>query len=201
MIVNCCGMYRSGSTLTYMICQKLIDYNSLNGSLFVDKRHHTIIPDSNSIYSYRDVRDVIASFIQKYKFSFNDFKIEEKKVFEFIDWIIEFDNKIRISSTNKLILRYESFVDDLPSLINEISMFLNLKPDFNEKISQEVSFDKLHALTNNPSFKKDWKTQLWPRHLKDGKIKKYKEILTESQLQQIYQKTKAKNWLEENKYE
>ena len=154
MLVICCGMYRSGSTLQYQIVSELIekfdlgerlswkkdiDFKNIGQSLKKDKysvlKTHVYNDDILSvmdeipvkfIYSYRDIRDVVLSLGKKNGKTVD--KVLENNVLSEI-----LENDIGWRSVEPIyISRYDDLVNDLKSEIKLIADFLSIKLSDNE---------------------------------------------------------------------
>ena len=197
--IYCCGMYRSGSTVIYNILQKLIEHHNLQVQLYKvhQEWNRDRVDPSFSIYSYRDIRDVCISFMQKDKMTFESFKIHNWDIVEFCKKMINYDQLVKHykkDDAKVLILKYEEDVigNDVVPLCIKISDFLELPNttccDIGKQFSLKVVkkyCDTLKTL--------DRKSGFWPGHAHDGKSGKYKEILTSTQLLHLYKNTDLKN--------
>ena len=162
------------------------------------------------LYSYRDVRDVMASFCQKDHSDFDTFKDRTGKgprrnVVEFIKFMIEYDNNIKRYCNqfpdHTLIFKYETdIIGKTYQLVEKIREFLLISDDrWSKEIAQNLSFENVkryaHALDEyEPA------SALHPNHVGDGKTEKYKEVFTEDQINQINSDETIAGWLIENGY-
>ena len=212
-VICCCGNYRSGSTLIYMIASNLLkaagcqnyELTKLHEQWMLSKKTNNDI----FIYSYRDVRDVMASFCQKDKCDFNTFRDhsggERHDVVEFIKFMIRYDESVRHFHHEKpnhcLILRYETeIIGKTYELVEKIRKFISI-PDnvWSAKIAEKFSFEKNKEFAVNLS-ELDQTTKLHPNHLKDGKIAKYNEVFKKEEIDQMNGDPKISNWLIKNGY-
>lgn len=206
--IHICGMRRSGSTLLYNIVHGLRRYHTKGWR--IRKMHQTWMnrfrrrPKINdkSIYSYRDVRDVAASYCYKYNMNFDNFQVEGKCIMEFLEWIIEYDKFIKCRNwKNILYLKYEdSIIGDIVSTYNKISDFLGVSNDYNTELRNELCIDKQKAFTDNLT-SLDKKTNFWPNHIKDGKQNKYRDVFTDEQIELINNNKSVSVYLRANGYE
>tara|TARA_R110000751_G_scaffold42691_3_gene98942 strand:- start:506 stop:1075 length:570 start_codon:yes stop_codon:yes gene_type:complete len=155
-----------------------------------------------SIYSYRDVRDVIASFCYKYNMNFETFLIHERKTIPFIKWIIDYDQKIKSMCANNVSLyKYEDCILGNPiSTYNAVSGFLGVSQLYNIELSEQLCLERQKKKIQNLK-QHDVETKYWPNHIKDGKANKYKNILTDYEIKLINSNQYIKNYLKNNGYE
>ena len=212
-MVWCCGNYRSGSTLIYRIITNLIKETGSESFYKTTKVHQDWMEKFNeedlSVYSYRDVRDVMASFFYRDKVDFNTFRDHTgagRNVIQFMKWMIDYDDFIKKYEQerpgNIIIFKYE---DDIIGknfqVVESIRNFLLILDDrCSQPIAEKLSFKNSKKISDT-LLQHDQQTQLHPNHLKDGKPDKYKEAFTEEQLKQINQDEKICQWLTKNGYE
>ncbi len=230
--IFCGGMYRSGSTLQYNIASEIIERlgvgsrekyypiheiyfkNKLNKDLKTFKSHllskeiEEQIRNNNAyvLLTYRDIRDVMASWQKKNNFIF--------EVADGLKWarstINSFEKWENLSCKRKLISKYEIFTLDIKQEVNSISEFIGF--DIDKKTIDEVadnvmvekfkkrlenlSIDQLEV-DNNLSW--DQKTLIHLDHFQDGRIGKYKKELSK-ELQELTTK-EFNSWLVDHGYE
>lgn len=233
MWIFCCGMYRSGSTLQYQIAVDLVTRRGLGsglGYLLPEKframaarpgeenefkviKTHAFIPEAEqllrsgkakALYSYRDIRDVIASLMTMQNSSFAKLRDEGVcytilKAYE--DWSRFGD--IHIS-------RYEDMVADVPGEVSRIARYLEITISEEEKaaIATEYSLErqkerirqikpdqmgeKLNGNTIDP------KTQLHHNHINSGAQGKWRESLSNREVALV--EHIARDWMKERGY-
>jgi hypothetical protein len=161
-----------------------------------------------SIYSYRDVRDAMASFCYKDKVNFETFRDHTgagRNVIEFIKWMIEYDDFIKLHGQQYpekvLVLKYETeIMEKNYVLVEKIREFMLILDDrWSQDIAQKLSFENSKKISDS-LVQHDQSTQLHPNHLKDGKPQKYKKIFTEDQVKQMNDDDKISGWLKKNGY-
>ena len=223
-------MYRSGSTFLYNMVRELKKHhNKQEWKLHKVHEGWSDIPKGSqdvSIYSYRDVRDVIASFCYKYNMNFETFLIHERKTIPFIKWIIDYDQKIKSICANNvslyknvsssitksglqvvfpiyriLNLKYEDCILGNPiSTYNAVSGFLGVSQLYNIELSEQLCLERQKKKIQNLK-QHDVETEYWPNHIKDGKANKYKNIFTDEEIKLINSNQYIKNYLKNNGYE
>jgi hypothetical protein len=212
-MVWCCGNYRSGSTLIYRIIKSLLKEAGYNSIYSTTKVHQDWMEKFNerdlSVYSYRDMRDVMASFFYRDKVNFETFRDHTgagRNVVEFIKWMIDYDDFIksyeRENPSKVIIFKYEEdIINKNFNLVESIRDFLLILDDrHSQGIAEKLSFENSKRISDSLT-QHDQSTQLHPNHLKDGKPNKYKEAFTEDQLKKINQDDKISDWLKRNGYE
>ncbi len=211
-MVWCCGNYRSGSTLIYRIITNLIKETGSESFYKTTKVHQDWMEKFNeedlSVYSYRDVRDVMASFFYRDKVDFNTFRDHTgagRNVIQFMKWMIDYDDFIKKYEQerpgNVIIFKYEDdIIGKTFQVVESIRKFLLILDDRrSQPIAEKLSFENTKRISDT-LIQHDQSTQLHPNHLKDGKPDKYKEAFTEEQLKQINQDEKICQWLTKNGY-
>lgn len=150
MIIICCGMKRSGSTVQYQIAKEIIERNKLgkglgfvvaddfsrisekykNGPEMVVIKTHDFLEDKlqtlerdqyKAVYIYRDLRDVTVSIMAKGNRVFSRFMLSGA-----LDQILEADAKWR-TVDNLLISCYEFMIDNLAQEVRRIAEFLEIQ--------------------------------------------------------------------------
>ena len=218
-----CGMYRSGSTLLFNILKYLcneLDILNLGAKTLTTHKVHldwtnptmpqkwafikeSCEPENLVIYSRRDVRDVICSYIEREKCTLGDFRHAGKDYIKFLEWVVKNDeliNKESVRNSNIKILRYENDIkgdENLPFLIDKILLYFKItSPRKNLELEQfkflttKNKCDMLDGL--------EGASQYWPNHLTDGSIGKYNTLLTKEELNSISNNKILKKWI--NKY-
>lgn len=162
MLIICCGMMRSGSTLQYQLTVEILEKTG-KGTGWGEIRHgncHEILgKDSSSlmkvvkvhqfrhlkgvkeaiadkqakgIYSYRDIRDVTVSLMKMRKATFERLVFETGEIKECIR---DFYNWTNLD--DMLISRYDTMVNNLPQEVLKIAHHLNI--DIAQKDAQEIA--------------------------------------------------------------
>ncbi|GAG21799.1 unnamed protein product [marine sediment metagenome] len=210
-------MYRSGSTFLYNMVKELKKYHNKQewklhkvhegwlswlgpNELGEDRPKGT---QDVSIYSYRDVRDVIASFCYRDNMNFETFSIHGRKAIPFIEWIIDYDQKIKnlIQCYSILNLKYEDCILGNPiSTYNAVSGVLGVSQLYNIELSEQLCLEKQKEKIQGLK-DADTNTLYWPNHIKDGRSNKYKDIFTDEEIKLINSNQYIKNYLKNNGYE
>ncbi len=171
MLVICCGMKRSGSTLQYQLavsivertgkgsglgglrgvdCRELIKDNT-TGELQIVKIHKSShlrgvkevleSGQAKGLYVYRDLRDVAVSLMNLRKIHFEEL-IRRNEIVDNLRAYYEFT-----SFDGVMISRYETMTENLSSEVLRIATHLNieLSPAEAESIAQEYSLSKQKA--------------------------------------------------------
>tara|TARA_Y100001938_G_C8063762_1_gene418923 strand:- start:362 stop:1021 length:660 start_codon:yes stop_codon:yes gene_type:complete len=212
-MIWCCGNYRSGSTLIYRIIKNLIKETGSESFYKTTKVHQDWMEKFNeedlSIYSYRDVRDAMASFCYKDKVNFETFRDHTgagRNVIEFIKWMIDYDDFIKKYEQerpgNVIIFKYEDdIIGKTFQVVESIRKFLLILDDrHSQSIAEKLSFENAKKISDT-LVQHDQSTQLHPNHLKDGKPQKYKEAFSKEQIEKINNDEKISAWLNKNGYE
>ncbi len=156
-------------------------------------------------YIYRDLRDVIVSIMQKRGFSFEDV-IKGDVIKSCID------NYYAWRALPKVyVSRYEEVVEDLKSEVFGIADFFKINlsrsetdiittklslPNQKERIKQ---FKKMRSYVNLRKNRFDPFSLLHMDHIQDGRVSKWKEVLTASQARVA--NLKYGEWLKKNHYD
>ena len=230
--IFCGGMYRSGSTLQYNIASEIIErlkigtrekYYPIHEEYFKNKlsedyktfKSHILsreieeqIKNNNAyvLLTYRDIRDVMASWQKKNNFIFT---LEDG-----LKWasntIRTFERWENISCKKKLISKYEIFNGNIKEEVARISELIgfDIENDIADKIEEIMQIDKLQKrleslsndqieIDNNLSW--DKKTLIHLDHFQGGIIGKYKNEL-DIELQKMIKK-EFNSWLCAHGYE
>ena len=230
--IFCGGMYRSGSTLQYNIASEIIErlkigsrekYYPIHQEYFKNKlsigyktfKSHILSKEieeqikNNNAYvllTYRDIRDVMASWQKKNNFIFT---LEDglKWASNTIRTLERWEN---ISCKRKLISKYEIFSGNIKEEVSRISELIGFDIENNiadkiEEIMQVEKFQKrLESLSNDQieidnNLSWDKKTLIHLDHFQDGSIGKYKNEL-DIELQKMIKK-EFNSWLCTHGYE
>ncbi|MGK7939056.1 MAG: sulfotransferase domain-containing protein [Crocosphaera sp.] len=190
MLIICCGMMRSGSTLQYQLtvailektgkgtgygeirhsnCQELLQKYS-STSMHVVKVHQfrhlkgvgkaIAEQQAKGIYSYRDIRDVTVSLMKMRKANFEKLMFETGEIKECIR---DFYNWTNLD--NMLISRYEVMVNNLPQEVVKIAQHLNI--DISQEDAQEIAAH--YSIEQQKKRIKQWKNSKVNEKLYDPK--------------------------------
>ncbi|WP_370561652.1 sulfotransferase domain-containing protein [Cyanobium sp. NS01] len=231
MLVVVCGMHRSGSTLVAQLakgllsasCELTVSSNGLGSS--VEQMHarasdpaHTwlakvhiprrelrrALPDQGALYlyTYRDVRDALASAWRKNRFLFGSEDrgptIAAKFVREEIEIGAVFEDR-----RHCWIGRYETIVNDIPSLVNDLESFLDLSVStaLKQELVEEAAPDKQRQrsqLVSTGDQLVRLETFITTNHITDGRFGAWKETLSVEEA--IASEHAARDWLRQKKY-
>lgn len=197
MIVICCGMMRSASTLQYQIGVELgqrlasvdpLGYvlperfsdaisNSRNGASFVVMKSHAFLEESREllehnnalgIYAYRDIRDVIVSLMRMRGLPFN--KLGSGILYSLLDQYV-----VWTSQPNVLVSQYENIVNDTAAEVLRIAnhMRLSCTQDLADEIAQKFSLEhqrrRQYRLEDDQEFNNERDALLHANHIHSGK--------------------------------
>lgn len=209
-----CGMPRSGSTLLFNILREIvrIDLDKSDGFFTTDKQYALVIKSERSyivkkthnlswiiikrikkkksigFFTHRDIRDIFVSMMQ-------------------IGWIKDFKTflnyhlpriiniaLIYAGVKNMHIYSYEQLINNKIEILKNLQTILNIKLDENSiaKILKKTSIDetnkKVSKLAKNQEY--DPSSHIHRNHIRDAKIGKWKDKLTEYQIKLINLRTK-----------
>ncbi len=225
MLVVCCGMQRSGSTVQYQIASAVAetlgigrgvgwDWSSASENMASGERpvHVVKVHQPNPafeaklnpactryIYCHRDIRDVIVSLLDKYG-PMDDAKIEHH-VREFA--ITPFEHFSRRPGV--LISRYDDLCEDLGSEVARIAHIMNATLDAAEcaTIAQRFALEEQRSYIRGRDWSdgREWDSAslLHHNHITDARTGKWKDRLAPGQVQVI--ERIAGDWLRANGYE
>lgn len=215
MLVVCCGMPRSGSTLQYQIVCELIERAGLGHRpatwpspiepamasgprpIHVAKVHDpdprlaTLDPRfTRHVYVYRDVRDAIASHLQKHRAAGRpDIPPEELGALVRRTMLAPFDHFAAIPGI--LVSRYERMIEDVPGEVRRIGAYLGVPAEgaAAEGIAAGLGLAAqrryLDARDWRPGEVWDGRTLLHRHHISDGRVGKFREVLSAEQLREV----------------
>lgn len=212
MLVICCGMPRSASTLQYQMASELVealgvgrragwDWPAVEPSMAEAARPIRVVKvhDPNPelerkfvatatryIYSRRDVRDAIASYTQKEgQRSPEQIAALARRWLSAGAWFT--------SRPNCLIAEYESLRDDPIGELRRIEAHLeaSLEPRLRRRIVQRLSIEAQRRRLDAGRWRNrepwdDW-TLLHPNHIGDAETGKWRALLTDEQIDAIDQ--------------
>jgi hypothetical protein len=193
------GPPRSGTTLVYNILKDIFPNKS------VETRHYYRNKDRkfNTVVTYRNPLDSIASSILRYKLNPSDDVLKEQ-VLEFekngISTVLEVKN-----NENVLMLKYEDFVNNYENIYNKLEIFFNtnISPHTRNLITSLYNIKATEKIISKmESYNEiDKETLFHGNHinLNKGKPNYYKKILSTEQI--IYLKNVYKEYLSVFGYE
>lgn len=224
MIVWCCGMIRSGSTLQYNLTKGVIEGAGRGGYIhantdipgmirrmapkdgwWVNKSHEyqdeIMMPliergQASFVMIYRDLRDVMVSTLKFRGQRFNSYirDLRGETVGRERDFLENVPGGILYRS------RYEDVVDDPKTEIRAIAQHLGIEVSDAtvERVARNNSLQRIKKYTKNmPNW--DAHTRYAPKHIYTGGYGKWRERLTPKQVQIVEEE--VGDWLVENGYE
>lgn len=225
MLVLVCGMHRSGSTLVWQITRQLLDgrpgLRNPRGiptsefpvaaadphDLLLAKAHYrSVVPASDFpdegalyIYTYRDVRDVVASLFRKGAMSAPRRGGDESRAIA--------RRELRGDSFWRQrrvvwIGRYEHFRDDVPGLVRSLADFLGVSvtPERVAEIVDWVSIDRQRErVIRYRDEGIDPDTRITEQHITDGREGAWRDTLTIAELEAVEQA--GARWLVRHGYD
>lgn len=235
--VFCGGMFRAGSTLQFQIVAHVVEQAGLGRRvpwappeefprirdewseycrLKVFKTHRMTGAiqaefdrcDAKAVYIYRDLRDVVASWIRKHDAAFDRVFFDRDLVGESLAMY-----DLWTARQSVLISRYEDAVSDLPAEVARIATFLGvgLTPAECDRVAVDYSIDRQLArigkLKEDPArgasggtgqvFDRD--SLLHTNHIASGRHGAWSDVLTDLQVAMI--ERQAGGWLVDRGYE
>lgn len=240
MWVFCCGMYRSASTLQFQITTRLVKDAGMGQTVgWIDAKRFPEVRSSYTghqglkvvkvhlctdsiasefmhnnaigIYTFRDIRDVYASFMK-----------QRMKSFEYLwnEGLIEFclnNYKRWTTLPNVLVSRYEHIMPNVSGEVKRIADHLHIstKTEQYETIASEYSTEvqqeriqrfknKLMKTQRDPNDHReifdyhDEETLLHINHIDSGKINRWKDDLSPNQIRRIEER--VQDWCIANCY-
>lgn len=201
MNLYCNGMYRSGSTLTFNLCNQLHkDYrDQVPRAHKIHELWHRQVKDKDLlIYSYRDIRVSAASMMRKRGLTVDTFKSYHRDgIVSWLEMLVDYDDSVRSSSNKKLILRYEKDILDIEATVIRVSSFFNITLESCKIEEYCAMFNIVKTKTYVDSLKHhDMKTHYHPNHISTDKTH-YQDYFDSS----IYAGSpKISQWLSKNNY-
>lgn len=202
------GMQRSGSTWLYNIIRlTLLASPSIKENLYSGWSGNKIVPEKHILlkihsfnknlvnlacftaYSYRDIRDALASAKRKFNIT-PSMELCERWIVQHNEWIKKAD----------IVMRYEDMLDNKLPIVNEIIDKLGIKEAISEEIIEQAK--KLsHASEGQKKEGKGYNlTNLYhPGHKTDGRHGSWKETLNPKLVSAI--ESKHYKWLKQYGYE
>lgn len=229
LLVICCGMPRSGSTLQYQIVCELIERAGTGvrpkgwpspieprmvaaaSPVYVAKMHD---PDprlqdldprfTRYVYVYRDVRDAIASHLQKMRAA-GEGDIPPARIGDVVrQRMLEPFMHFTTRPAPMLVSRYEEMIADVPGEVACIAGFLGIRLEESEYASiaaaLELSAQREYLESHRWSADEAWdeRTLLHRNHINDGRVGKHRDVLSAAQLRAVERVAGA--WLIERGY-
>ena len=201
-ILYCNGMYRSGSTFTFNLCNHL--HKQYKDRVPKPHKIHEkwvtrAKPTDLLIYSYRDIRVSAASLMRKKKLDINSFtKFHKQGLVNWLEMLVDYDNSVKNSCNKKLILRYEEDILNLQNAIYKTSKFLNIELSASrlKELNNVFSIQNTKAFVDSLS-RHDVNTQYYPNHIGADRTD-YKDYFDSL----LYKNSdKIRDWLTKNNYE
>lgn len=217
-------MHRSGSTLQYQIASAICEGrlsldrlephwkngvptgSALHAKTSIIKVHRParalerkLDPEAvRYLYSYRDLRDVVASLIERGS------KLRAVAARQVVQKELS-AYRAFTARRHTLVTRYEEFVQDVPSLISKIEHFLgvHLTDEERSSIAEDLELDRQRKRVESLMKKSDSKilnreTLLTRDHIGDARVGKWQEILTPALARAVTEE--GRDWLEEHGY-
>ena len=196
MLVFCCGMMRSGSTLQYQLAAEIVESSGLgnrmgwvdSGNIQKIKNHylnqemfhivkcHNYLDESTeiflngeakAIYVYRDIRDVVVSLMNKFNLSY--YEIVKRG---FIETIVKaYYDWTRLENT--LISRYETMIENIAQEARRIAEYLGI--EISEATAKRL--DQKYSLNNQIQRIRQFDYQKGGVNLRSGEILDPKTLL------------------------
>jgi len=210
MLIVCCGMQRSFSTLLYQIVGELLHWeNGLGvnyehyhheidvsqGLHFIkthDKERDILDVEKKYIFSYRDIRDVFASYHSSHQYFGPKIAVVSPAIIQ--KMLENSDYFTRKQGT--LSFKYEDFLGKEQEIIKAISEFICINANI-EHIFDKVNFRHQKEICDHLKYPTPL-TMHVPYHLSDGRIGKYEEFLTPFEIEFI--NASCYDWLINNGY-
>jgi hypothetical protein len=233
MLVVICGMYRSGSTLVAQLVKGLLETQSKpvtissNGlgstaeemharaadanQIWIAKVHRRAkrygdsLPDNGAIYfyTYRDMRDAVASAWRKNRLQIGDSDRSSKALESFIKDQIK-AGKTFEACKNLWIGQYEDFIHSLEDLVTQLAetLKINASPQLIKKLVSAArpseQLKRVNELKRGNNAVRA-STFITSNHITDGREGAWKETLTVAEAQLA--ETLARDWLKAKGYE
>ncbi|MFQ6539608.1 MULTISPECIES: sulfotransferase domain-containing protein [Aphanothece] len=231
MLVVVCGMHRSGSTLVAQLtrgllsetCEPRISTNGLGDSvaemqerandpeqIWLSKVHiprrdlRRALPDQGVryLYTYRDVRDALASAWRKNRFILGSSDRGPEIAAQFVKEETEI-GAVFEARRNCWIGRYEQIVHDLPALVDALGRFLEIsisserKAALVEDASPEKQRERSQRVSEgNRSLQRE--TFITTNHITDGRAGAWKDTLSVAEA--IAAEHAGRRWLRQKGY-
>ena len=227
MLVLVCGMHRSGSTLVWQVTRALLsgrpdlrhprspEVESFAAAaadpqdLLMAKVHYRPVfsqlefPHQGALYlyTYRDVRDAIASLYRKGRWEPDDPRRGPRNARAAARRELLGDS-LWTSMPTKWVARYEDFRDDVPRVIRSLAVTLDVPVSDArvDDIAAEVSLKAQQRRAAAAAFVGiDAEDRITPNHITDGRAGAWRETLTPEEAGAI--EVEAAVWLATHGYE
>lgn len=201
MNLYCNGMYRSGSTFIFNLCNQMHkDYKEQVPKVtkIHEMWHKQVKSRDLLIYSYRDIRISAASMMRKKGLTVYTFqKYHKDGLLSWLEMLVDYDDRVKASDNKKLVLRYEDDIIDTKTSIIKIANFLDIDLQPCKVKEYCTMFDIVKVKTYVDSLRyHDAKTQYHPNHISTDKTN-YQDYFDSS----IYANNpKIMRWLSKNNY-
>lgn len=216
MLVICCGMQRSGSTLQYQIACAVaettpdscrVGYSCAEAPpesresrrpIWVVKEHgHAAgvlrewdFEHVRFACCHRDIRDVVVSMIQRKG------RADDYASTGFVKMLVKY-NEMWASMPGVLMSRYDDMAADIPGEVVRVASCMGVEVGDPIALAAPLSMGTQRKLTDAIS-KKDRRSQLKGRHIVDGETGKWRRMLTPEQVAVV--EGAAGEWLLKNGY-
>ena len=227
MLIVVCGMHRSGSTLVWQIARQLLLHRpglrnprgirtsefkpaaQDEQDLLMVKEHYrsalklSHFPASGAryVYTYRDVRDVVASLFRKGAYPVGDARRGAECAREIAEREIA-GHAVWTAKPDVWIGRYESFRGDTAALVRELAVYLN-EPVTDSRVDEIVEYvDVSRQVARSAAAIEhgiDEDTRMTSNHITDGREGAWRATLTPEERRAI--ETECHAWLTAHGYE
>lgn len=232
MLIVCCGMPRAGSTLQYQIACELVERaglgvrpgawpTPLEPGMWADARplHVAKVHDPDPrlasgggfdprftrfIYAFRDVRDAIASHLQKITGA-GEPDIPADRIGEVVRSRMLEPWAHFTLLPGVLVSRYETMIGDIAGEARRIAMHCEIEADeaMIESIGAKLDLGAQRRYIESRTWEADeaWddRTLLHRNHVRDGRVGKFRDVLSPAQLGAV--ERVAGVWLRERGYD
>lgn len=203
-------MPRSGSTLLFNIIKEMLklhtakidpyfindkEYNKLlkNEISLVVKKNHRYSPLlknrimkglSIGFFTHRDIRDVVVSLVQKGRIPDFDKWVNRGRLRKIVN-----DAFLYASTGKVMMIEYEHLLNQKKNVIDRVEkkLKLNLTDEEKESIIEKTDIEKTQKMLKEKDENEqiDYSNHLHQNHISDGKIGKWKQCLTDYEIQVI----------------
>lgn len=210
-----CGMPRSGSTLLFNIIKEMLrlHYTKIDPYFINDKQYNKLLKSEISLvvkknhryspllkkrimkglsigfFTHRDIRDVVVSLKQIGRIPEFDKWTNRGRLRKIVN------DALLYAETRKVtMIEYDQLLNQKKNVIDQLEKRLGLKLTDEEKeiIIQKTDIDKTKKMleSRNESEQIDYSNHLHQNHISDGKVGKWKDILTDDEIVRINNEAK-----------
>ncbi len=217
------SLWRSGGTFVFNVAKALLQKHGLRqevirSSLMDDYLRqpsaHAVEewwrrfdrPSDRFLFAYRDIRDIVASDIQRGTRHYED----PRFLISFVRTSILKDRFLAAKAKQGWSvgeLRFETEINGAePIAISKVADYLGLDHHYDNEVFEEFSFERISAWYRQERealgdlTSRDPVYHLHDRHLGDRRVGKYRDVLPESMLALMYGETDLANWIAERGY-